>query len=98
MQRTLVLFARKFAAPRKQLVPTRHAPSQLSQQQQPSSPPAPVAPTTGGSLMDVVKEGFAFGIGSAIARNVVGSLWPGGGFGGGETPPPPPPQQQQAEE
>ncbi len=59
-------------------------------------PPAP----GGGGLMGVVAEGFAFGVGSAIARSVVGSAMDGLGglFGGGDSggggvdasPPPPP--------
>mmetsp|Transcript_10462 Transcript_10462/g.10530 ORF Transcript_10462/g.10530 Transcript_10462/m.10530 type:complete len:152 (-) Transcript_10462:192-647(-) len=43
------------------------------------------APQQGGSMMgglgQVVAEGFAFGVGSSIARSVVGSMF--GGFGGG---------------
>ncbi len=38
--------------------------------------------------MGAVAEGFSFGIGSAIARNLVNSMWPGGGS---EPPLPPPP-------
>jgi hypothetical protein len=32
-----------------------------------------------GGLAGVVAEGFAFGVGSSIARNVVGSFFGGGG-------------------
>ncbi len=55
-----------------------------------SSVGAPVA-AGGGGLMGMIAEGFAFGVGSSIARNVVGSLWPGGGGGEGAAPPAPPP-------
>jgi hypothetical protein len=57
-----------------------------------SSVGAPAA-SGGGGFMGMIAEGFAFGVGSSIARNVVGSLWPGGGGGVGVAPaaPPPPP-------
>jgi len=37
----------------------------------------------GGGLMQTVKEGFAFGVGSSVARMAVGSLFGGGGDEGG---------------
>ena len=52
-------------------------------------PPAPQQQGTGGGMMSglggVMAEGFAFGVGSSIARNVVGNLFGGddGGDGGG---------------
>jgi hypothetical protein len=36
----------------------------------------------GGGIGSTIAEGFAFGVGSSIARNVVGSMF--GGFGGGD--------------
>ena len=105
MRATAILSVRKFT---RKLLPTpstalarKASPSAPQQQQAQQPPPAPYAPPQQ-SLFDVVKEGMAFGVGSAIARNIVGSLWPGGGFGGGggggdapppHQPPPPPPEE-----
>lgn len=61
-------------------VPAVQAPQ--AQPPQPYYQPAP-APTLGQSIID----GFSFGIGSAIARRMVDSVWPGGGgivSGGGD--------------
>jgi hypothetical protein len=43
--------------------------------------------------MGMIAEGFAFGVGSSIARSVVGSVFDsfGGGGGSSEGAPPPPP-------
>lgn len=102
MRPSLPLLVRKFT---RKLLPapstalSRRAPAAAPpQQHQPASPPA------AGSLMDTVKEGFAFGIGSAIARSVVGSIFSsfGGGDagGGGDAPPPaqPPPPPEEDED
>lgn len=79
-------------------VPAVPVQQQGAQPPQPYYQPAP-APTLGQSIMD----GFSFGIGSAIARRLVDSIWPGGGGDGaiaggeapgqglGSAPPPPPP-------
>ena len=63
------------------------APTGIPGQQ--NTPPAlPQAPQ-GGGLMDMVKEGFAFGVGSAIARTMVGGLFDSvGGMMGAGAPPP----------
>ena len=94
-RRTLpLLFRRKtLPTPGRALV-KRASPASTPAQHQPAQPPAPAAP----SLASTVAEGFAFGIGSAIARNLVGSLWGGGGDGGSADAPPPPPPQAPAEE
>ena len=53
-------------------------------------PPAAPAPAPGGGgimsgLGGVMAEGFAFGVGSSIARNVVGSFFNSGDSGGGDS-------------
>ena len=65
------------------------APTGLPGQNTPPAVPGP--PQGGGGLMDIVKEGFAFGVGSAIARTMVGGLFDSvGGMMGAGSPPPPP--------
>ena len=44
----------------------------------------------GGGLMGTMATGMAFGAGSAVAHNVVGSMMGGSGHGGGQ-------QQEQAQ-
>jgi hypothetical protein len=65
----------------KAMVPVPREPSQVAPSQgaaPPAYPPPPPAPG-GGGLMQVVAEGFSFGIGSAIARSLVDSMFGGGG-------------------
>lgn len=55
---------------------------QQQQQQQSAQPPTVGAGGGmfgGGGLGGAIAEGFSFGIGSAIARRMVDSMWPGGG-------------------
>ena len=47
------------------------------------------APSQGGGLFQIVKEGLAFGVGSSIAHHAVGSLFNSFGGGGGSAAPPP---------
>jgi hypothetical protein len=73
-----------FTAPRPGSVPAASAP--------PPAAPAPAPAPGGGGMMSglggVMAEGFAFGVGSSIARNVVGSFFNsghGGDSGGGDS-------------
>ncbi len=97
MRRTSILAARAF---KRRLIPNgQGALTQTNQRSAvaPSSPPpsavSSVGTPGGGGFMGAIAEGFAFGVGSSIARSMVGSLWPGGGGGdsapSSSTPPPP---------
>lgn len=69
-------------------------PAALQQQQQAQ----PATQQQGGGLMSTMAEGMAFGFGSAIARQAVGSMFGSWGGGGSSEEPPqemmPPPEQQ----
>ena len=88
MRGNFVLLARTFT---RKLVP-RSKPTLPTTSASPLPPAPPPPPATGGNFLDVVKEGFAFGVGSAVARSVVNSVMDGVGgmFGGGGGAPPPP--------
>jgi len=75
--------------PRSSSKKTAPAPIVAKASLSPNVAKAALAPNvTGSSLMQTVKEGFSFGLGSAIAHRVVGGL-----FGSSSSPPPPPPQE-----
>ena len=99
MRRTSILAARAF---KRRLVDGRSALAPTTQSTRSAVTPPPqnqssVGPTgtpAAGGFMGAIAEGFAFGVGSSIARSMVGSLWPSGGGGGDSTsatPPAPPP-------
>jgi hypothetical protein len=56
----------------------------------PMTPVKPPVPAQQNSMLSTVKEGFSFGVGSAIAHRVVGGLFGLGSGSPGPQPPQPP--------